>query len=176
MALEVVEYLEGEDGPQVKAKNGNDVIVVEHLAPPGCDAPPLPGDFVGTADGPGSGAQQAVGYHDPKNDGKAKPGENRQYARDANGAVIGWLWAKDDGTVVLENEQGKIELKPNGDSYASGNLKVEKDLEVGGNLTVKGEIKADLEVTAMAGGPGVKVSTHLHNSPFGPVSPPTPGT
>jgi phage baseplate assembly protein gpV len=50
------------------------------------------------------------------------------------------------------------------------------DNTIDGPLVVKGAITADGEVTAMATGPGVKLSTHIHPTGVGPTGAPTPGT
>ena len=177
MALKVSGFKhDGEDGPEVRVDNAGDTSTAEHFAPSGCDAPPLDGDFAALTDAPGAGGQQAVGYNDTKNQGKAKPGEVRHYARDANGAIVGWFWAKGDGTVVLENEQGVLELAPSGNVRASKDFKIEGKLEVSGEIKAGGAIEAGGEITWNAATVPTKASTHTHPTAMGPSGPPIPGS
>lgn len=56
------------------------------------------------------------------------------------------------------------------------NIKASPKVTIDGNLEVSGFIKADGEVTAKAGAAQVNLSTHIHPTPAGPSSAPTPGT
>lgn len=156
----------------VKVDCGDELLTAEHLDSPGVDALPLPGDECMIEECEGVGATSVNAYADPKNVGKAEPGERRTYARDASGKVVIESWLKADGSGTLFNEKGKLTLLPDGSlSYNDGAFIV----DVNGNAKFKGE------VTAMAGTPavplpGVKLSTHLHPTGVGPTSPPTPGT
>lgn len=177
MAVKVVEYREGDDGPEVKVDNGGDVFVAEHFAPPGCDAPPLPGDFAAVSDAPGAGGSQATGYNDTKNTGKAKPGEVRHYARDASGAIVGEWWVKGDGTFVFENAGGTFEISPDGKLKADvPEAEFTGDLKVEGNITAGASIEAGGEITWNAKAAPTKASTHTHPTAMGPSGPPIPGT
>lgn len=151
-------------------EGGGELVRADHVEPAGDDSQPLPGDKAVTVDAPGAGGQQAVAYYDAKNAGKAGPGEKRIYARDAGGNVVASWWLKSDGSVELENAGGIWKFSPDGKTECPGDAHVE------GGLTVKGELKVDLEISAMNGTVPVKLSTHIHNTPFGPTSPPTPGT
>jgi hypothetical protein len=65
----------------------------------------------------------------------------------------------------------------NGDIEVNGDIVFNGNVTINGNLKVSGKIDADMEITAMAAGPGVKLSTHMHTGNLGaPTSPPTPGT
>lgn len=139
----------------------DDPATVEHWAPPGDDSPPLAGDFVQLVDARGAGAEAAVGYLDVANQGQAEPGEKRLYARNASGAVVATIWLKGDGTVVVTNLSGNsLEMAPSGD------------------VTIKGNLLVEGEVTAKSASPStaVKLSTHLHPTGVGPSGAPTPGT
>lgn len=93
---------------------GRAVQTSEHFSTPGTDAHPLPGDFVLLASIQGTGRYGAAGYVDPKNQQLAESGEHRTYARDANGDQIAQVWLKNDGTILIEANNGAIswELKP----------------------------------------------------------------
>jgi hypothetical protein len=83
--------------------SGRNILTVQHFGPPGDDSQPLAGDFVSLKETSGAGAYDAVGYHDPKNQPKAAPGERRSYARDpVTGAVVSEVWQKNTGEVVIE--------------------------------------------------------------------------
>lgn len=80
---------------------GGASVTAQHFGPAGDDAQPLPGDFVATIDGTGSGAQTAVAYLDPANAGVAAAGEKRIYSRDADGVPIAVVWLRSDGTIEI---------------------------------------------------------------------------
>lgn len=154
---------DGKELVEVRVDAGDDdPSTAEHWGPPGDDSPPLPGhDFAHLVETSGSGAEAAVGYQDVTNDGEAEPGEKRLYARNAAGAVVATVWLKGDGAVVVTNLGGKsLEMAPNGD------------------VTIKGNLLVEGEVTAKSASPttAVKLSTHLHPTGVGPSSAPTPGT
>ena len=75
------------------------------------------------------------------------------------------LWLKGDGSLVIENGAGKLELAPNGDVTINGVV-----IDTNGNVAAPGD------VTAMAAGPSVHLSSHVHPTGVGPSSPPTPGS
>lgn len=136
---------------------GGETATVEHCSGSGEDAPPLPGDLVATGDAPGAGRLHSAGYIDPKNEGKAAPGERRTYARNPAGEVVAEIWAKGDGSIRIASLVGKT-------------------VEIEGVIFQGGTIKAPGEITAMAETAPVKLSTHLHPTAMGPSGKPTPGT
>lgn len=138
---------------------------LDHFTPPGVDALPLPGDAAALASGAGTGVQQTTGYNDPKNEGRAKPGEVRVYGRDPDGNVVNEVWFQGSGDVIIENAEGGIRIAPDGTVTINGVT-----------FSPQGEIKAPLEISAMNAAVPVKLSTHTHLSGTGPTSPPTPGT
>lgn len=144
---------------------GEDIAHASHFAPAGDDALALPGDSVALEESTGAGLEQISGYLDTKNEGIAKPGEKRIYARDADGKVVCEIHLKNVGSVTLKNESGSFELGDDGKVMING---VEFDTD--------GNIKAPGDVTALATSQAVKLSSHLHPTAMGPTSPPTPGT
>lgn len=146
---------------------GGNNATLDHFTPPGIDALPLPGDAAAIGDGAGTGVEQTTGYNDPKNEGKARPGEIRVYARrEADGSVVCDVWLKGDGSIRGENEAGGyFELKADG-SFEVNGVKV----------TLTGAVEAPLEITAMAAAVPVKLSTHTHPTGTGPSGPPMPGS
>ncbi len=163
------ERVNGEDGHglDVVVDPNGEPITTSHYAPPGVDAVPLPGDFASLSEGSGSGAENAVGYADVGNAGTAAAGEIRLYARNAAGTLKVELWLKGNGSLVIDNGSGSVELEAGGDVVINGV-----------RITAAGAIEAPGEVTAMATTPAtaVKLSTHLHATAVGPTQPPTPGT
>lgn len=137
----------------------------DHFNPPGEDSLPLPGDVAALTEGAGSGGAAVAGYLDPKNEGKAEPGEKRLYARDASGAVVCEIWLKGASSIRFERSAGGyIELKDDGKVEFNG---VIVDLE--------GNVEAPLEITAMAASALVTLSKHTHPTAMGPSGPPVPG-
>lgn len=63
------------------------------------------------------------------------------------------------GSKVYLKEDGSIELEPSN-----------------GIFKILGDIQSTGEITALANTTPVNLSTHIHPTPVGPTSPPTPGT
>lgn len=96
---------------QVDAGAG-DILSAELYQPPGVDSLPLPGDGALLQPAPGSGAQGAVGFHDPKNAGKAQDGEHRIYSRTVAGELVCEVWLKRDGLhVEVHTQEFPITIK-----------------------------------------------------------------
>ena len=122
---------------------GGDNITGVHFADPGDDSHPLTTDYAATTDVPGSGAQAPVGYADIVNEPKAAEGETRKYGRDpATGLYVNEVWLKADGSVIIANANGAIELKADGSVDINGAV-----------------ISAAGEVTSAT---GKVLSTHVH--------------
>jgi len=139
--------VDGKQAPEVKVdRGGGDAISAYHFAPAGDDSPPLPSDVAYLGDDQGTGNAQALGYQDPDSAPVAGEGEKRIYSRSGPGVVACEVWCKADGTLLLKNLLGSIEL------------------DLLGNVTV----------TTPLGSFGA--ATHSHLSPFGPTGPPIPGT
>ena len=99
---------------------GGDNISPDNYAPAGDDSRPLPEDLAVVVPIEGTGVGAVVGYLDPKNDQKSGAGEVRRYARDSNGVSVAEIWLKNDGSVVISNDNGSVELKTNGEIDANG--------------------------------------------------------
>lgn len=100
---------------------GGSNITAEHFAPAGDDSFPLKTDYVVTNDIPRTGGEAVIGYVDPINTPQANEGDKRIYARDANtGAVVVEIWLKNDGSGILSNANGSLELQANGDILING--------------------------------------------------------
>lgn len=148
---------------------GGDLVTAQHFADCGDDSQPFPGDFVATNEAPGHGNEQVTGYIDPLVTQEAGPGEKRIYSRSAPGVVAAVIWLKADGTVVVTNELGAIEMAPDGDVTINGVV-----IDVAGNISTPGTIQG-LEVSNAA----VSLGTHVHTSaapgsPTGPATSPPP--
>jgi hypothetical protein len=90
-------------------------VTAQNFSAPGDDSHPLPGDYVALVNTPRAGVSAAVGYADPKDLQLAQRGEKRLYSRDADGNVIATIWIKNDGTIVLENDEVTAQAKPSGE-------------------------------------------------------------
>jgi phage baseplate assembly protein gpV len=141
---------------------GGPNVTSEHFAPPGDDAHPLPGDYVVHVAIQRSGGSAVVGYLDPKNDQKAAAGDKRIYARDGDGASIVELWLKNDGTAVLENENGVVTLAANGDISVEGRaISITGDsISITGPTDINGATISESGEVTTAG--GIDLDTHVH--------------
>ena len=166
----VVEFLRSTDQgvPTPEAKfdrGGDDTVTGYHFAPPGTDARPLPGDVAYLGDDLGAGNAQAVGYQDPKNAGVAGAGEHRLYARAPDGTVVAEVWLKADGSILVRS----VLAGSTAELGADGAISLSNAL---GGLAI--DAAGDVVATTPLGTFGA--GTHGHNSPFGPIGPPIPGT
>lgn len=131
----------------------------ESYGPAGVDSAPLAGDTAIAIPAEGVGRLVVVGYLDTRQAGTAQPGEYRAYARNSGGEV--------QAEIVLHAD-GAIEIA----SIAGASVTIN-----GVTIDASGNISAPGTVTALAGTPAqVGLSTHIHPTPAGPSSPPTPGT
>jgi len=129
-------------------------VTAEHFATPGDDAYPLLTDYVLLAPSTGTGRESAVGYLDPINTPKASEGDKRIYGRDTSGSNINEVWLKNDGSILISNDNGSMLLRSDGGSIVTapnasfdiaedGSIKGVNnngsfELEVGGDFVVNG--------------------------------------
>lgn len=122
---------------QIDTGGGNN-ITGHHYAPPGDDSFPLKTDYAVINSLPSSGSVAVTGYIDPINTPKAIEGDKRVYARDPEtGVPINEVWLKNDGSVLVSNDNGNMLLRPDG-SIKGDNGSGSFELEVGGNFVVNG--------------------------------------
>lgn len=136
----------------------------ELYQPAGEDSQPLPGDIalMQRAEST-SGEHDCIGFIDPQNTPESNPGEKRLYARNATtGAIVATVWLKNDGTVLVENSSGSMELKPSG----------EFSINVNGRISSTG----DYQVFNPVGPPPgwVNLLDHTHPVSTGYTGPPVP--
>ena len=94
-------------------------LTAPHFHPAGEDAQPLPGDQLAAIPVAPRGSFVVLGYLDATSP-KAGPGEKRIFARGGDGEPIVEVWLKADGSAVLVNALGSIELEPAGDCVING--------------------------------------------------------
>lgn len=136
---------------------GGDNRTAQHFSAPGDDSFPLDTDYVLTSDKPRNGGKAAHGYLDPVNTAVANKGDKRIYGRDTNtGAPVNQVWLKNDGSILISNDNGSVLLSPDGgaltttpggtfDAKADGSIKGDNgsgsfELQAGGNFLVNGVI------------------------------------
>lgn len=173
---EVQSFERTEDGPDVTVDaGGGDLATAQHFEPAGYDAQPLPGDTAATQSSAGAGHEQALGYLDAKNDGKAEPGEARIYARRADGTPVCEFWLKASGDIEITS------LPAAGGKIIINGVEIDQQ----GNITTPGAVDATGNITSAALVQGnevasatVHLTTHVHTSAAAgaPTSPPTPGS
>lgn len=93
---------------------GGNIVNAPHFGAPGDDAHPLPGDYAAFVSSGRAGGWFSVGYVDPKNTQAAQAGERRVYARNAGGDQVCEVWLKNDGTALIDNENGSYQIDPDG--------------------------------------------------------------
>ena len=118
-------------------KGGGDQINSKLFQNSGIDAVPRVEDYAQVSSDGGNGRASLVGTVDPKNAQKSNEGEIRIYSRDSSGEGISEIWLKDNGDILVENQNLNVSIKNNGEFLAqngSGSFK----LEAGGNFVVNG--------------------------------------
>lgn len=99
---------------------GGEVITGEHFCNSGDDALPQIGDYAIVV------GVDIVGYIDYNTEFITLRGEKRIYARDADGALICSIYLQQDGTILVSNDSGSIEMSSSGViSLNEGNLEVD---------------------------------------------------
>ena len=139
-----------------------------HFAAPGDDSNPLPDDAACIVDIPGRGRFASVGYADPKNAGVAARGEKRIYARDSNGAIVGYFWLKNDGTIWCANLAGSFTMQPGGSVVING-----VTITPSGDIQTAGKVEADtVEADTVEADTSLKVATkEVNGHTHGGVTP-----
>ena len=114
MIGELIEWLRTDDDDaaiqegRVDFGGGDTAICVDYQSA-NRDCPPVPGDFAVCVPGPESGSYLIVGWVDPWNQGVAKEGEARLYARDGVN-VVGALHVTADGDPPEDPDNLLMEL------------------------------------------------------------------
>jgi hypothetical protein len=85
---------------------GGAVVSAPLYAPPGVDAPPLPGDVVALTDAKGSGEVAALGVAVEPG---AEPGELWLFARNSSGVIVATIKLSASGKVTVN---GNLEVLP----------------------------------------------------------------
>lgn len=173
--------VEGKQTPEVKVdRGGGDAITAYHFASPGDDSQPLPTDVAYLGEDTGTGNAQALGYQDPDTAPVAGAGEKRIYARSGPGVVACAVYLQKDGSVLLSNAQGSLELTVDGTARvtnAGGSLELGSDGSVSASNPLGGiAVDAAGNVTWKTPLGNYGAATHQHVSAMGPTGPPIPGT
>ena len=95
-------------------------LISEHFQDANQDSIPLPGDYLVTVSVPRTGGEVVVGFVDIKQEQKSKQGEYRVYARNDDGLEVVQSHLKNDGSVIVSNENGFYTLESNGDVNING--------------------------------------------------------
>lgn len=119
----LLSFVRGPQSTSVKVDlGGGEVITAEHMASPGNDSHPLPGDLVALVPTARAGGHLAVGYLDSSGPASAAPGDTSLYSRDSSGAVAATVSVSSDGTITLFNAAGSLVLGADGNVTVSGTL------------------------------------------------------
>lgn len=123
-------------------KGGGDVRTAQHFSAPGDDSFPCDDDYVLIASVPRSGAQAANGYLDPNTTPKAQKGDKRIYGRDSAGSEVNQVWLKNDGSLLISNDNVAITIAAAG-SVRGENAAGSFEMGAGGIFTVNDVVTID---------------------------------
>jgi prophage tail gpP-like protein len=129
-------------------------ITGQHFADAGDDSHPLPTDYALLVKTRQSGVYAPAGYADTINTPKATAGEKRIYARNAAGVAVNEVWLKADGSVIISNDNGSIELKTDGELLHGSGAKMTADGDVvtSDGISLRSHIHGGVTVGAGATG------------------------
>ena len=136
---------------------------VDHFSSPGDDSQPLPDDYCALVVQTGEGRMSGVGYIDPNNLQKSNAGDKRIYARHSNGDEIIELWLKNDGSAILSNGTGSIQLLANGTVNING-----VTIDTSGNIVSPTSVSAP---SAIINGKELAEHTHITGTTGNPTGP-----
>lgn len=167
-----------EDGAEVallKVDTGGDTVTVYHNGDAGDDSQPLKGDTVVLDES----EENVVSYSDHRNAGLSGPGEKRIYARRSDGTAVAQIHLHSDGSVMVSNDNGSVELAANGNVTILPNA----ELRVGANAqsAVALAQATDDRISALENALAQFINTvfnpHIHPDALGTTGPtPAPGT
>lgn len=158
--------VEGARAPEVRVDDGSGAVRTPyHFSAPGDDSQPLPGDIAHVAPAAGAGFGSAVGYQDPSTEPRAGGGEKRIYARSGPGVVACEVFLRADGSLVLSNPAGSVELAPDG-ALVLRNALASLELSAAGTASLR----------TILGTFGLDTHAHLAPPGGGLTGPPTPGS
>ncbi len=128
----------GANVTDVKVNKGSSITIsAENYASAGDDANPLPNDYAILSEIPRIGTYASHGFIDPKNANITNPGEKRIYARDSSGTIKATIYLKNDGEIVIENDNVTATLSALGGFNVANNLGF-IDLNATGLVSVNG--------------------------------------
>lgn len=93
---------------------GGDIRTATHAQGSGDDAVPLPGDYTINVQIDRSGGVFTVGFIEPDATQAAQAGERRLYSRGSDRVEVAQIWLKNDGTILVSNDNGSFTLNPDG--------------------------------------------------------------
>jgi len=158
---------------------GGNNNTAEHFAPPGDDSFPLKTDYALAASIPRGAGKVVTGYIDPINTPVAQEGDKRVYARNpADGSPVNQVWLKNDGSVLISNDNGSVLLRADGgsivttpnstlDAKADGSIKGANgsgsfELKTSGDMDINGCV---IDATGNINCPGTIVATTSVSAP-----------
>lgn len=142
---------------------GGDNRTAQHFSAPGDDSFPLTTDYVLTSDVARSGSKAAHGYLDPVNDSVAQEGDKRVYGRNAGtGAPVNQVWLKNDGSVLISNDNGSVLLRPDGSIKGANGFGL-FELQAGGDMNINGAV---IDVSGNITSPGTIVAVTSVSAPL----------
>lgn len=142
-------------------RGGDDNRTAIHFTDPGDDSQPLTTDYVLVVNVGPTGSDAVAGYLDPVSAPKSSPGDKRIYARDSSGATVVELWLKNDGTAILSNDNGSLELTPGG-GVKGTNSNGSFELEEAGDFVVNGvtiDTAGNIDSPASVSAPSIKANS-----------------
>lgn len=157
---------------------GRDFAIGQHYGPVGDDSPPLPNDYVAVVPHSRAGSVSCVAYGSTDLAKVSEPGEIRRVARDSTGAAVSEIHQRGDGTILITNYSGVIEMQPSGDVIINGVV-----IDTASNITTSAHIStatldASAAITAgsvaaptVTAGP-VSLGTHVHSGDSGGTTSP----
>lgn len=139
----------------VKPGGGNNVTAEQYIP---IDKQPLLTDYAFIVKDSGTGRHVVLGYTDPINQSEANAGEEGIKGRNINGSIVCRIFARNDGTIQVNNDNGFFTLSPDGNININNVI-----INPIGNITTPQSIMAqNINVTDSLRAGGKEIVNHTH--------------
>jgi hypothetical protein len=120
------ETIDGDKQIEIQAELAkDDPVTAPYFGPAGVVSKPVKGDLVVLVRLAGKGEFAAVGFSDPVNAQSVALGEVKIIGRDSDGNPVSSITISGDGRILMENDNGQMELKADGQVSINNHLTVD---------------------------------------------------
>lgn len=139
----------------VQAGGNFNVTAEQYLS---IDKQPLKTDYVALIKDTGNGRYMVVGCVDPINQSITEVGEEALRGRSSGGSILCKIIAKNDGSVIIDNNNGSFQMQADGSFNINGVI-----IDIQGNITSPSSISGvNVSATTSMNANGKELINHTH--------------